>query len=64
MKRPDAAIMPVDKDGYMTLVCRNRAVIGRMTWETPAGKLNFAEEDSFHMRRPGIGMDKKVVSYK
>lgn len=43
-----AAIVPVDKDGYVTLVRQHRVAIDRMTWEIPAGKLNFAGEDPLH----------------
>ena len=49
VKHPGAAaIVPVDGDGYVTLVRQHRVAIGRMTWEIPAGKLNFAGEDPFH----------------
>lgn len=40
-----AAVVPVDEDGYVTLVRQHRVAIDRMTWEIPAGKLNFAGED-------------------
>ena len=40
-----AAVVPVDGDGYVTLVRQHRVAIDRMTWEIPAGKLNFAGED-------------------
>ena len=42
-----AAIVPVDRDGYVTLVRQHRVAIDRMTWEIPAGKLNFVGEDPF-----------------
>ena len=48
VKHPGAAaIVPVDNDGHVTLVRQHRVVIDRMTWEIPAGKLNFAGEDHF-----------------
>jgi ADP-ribose pyrophosphatase len=48
VKHPGAAaIVPVDKDGYVTLVRQHRVSIDRMTWEIPAGKLNFAGEDPY-----------------
>ena len=42
-----AAVVPVDGEGYVTLVRQHRVAIDRMTWEIPAGKLNFVEEDPF-----------------
>ena len=42
-----AAIVPVDDEGYVTLVRQHRVAIDRMTWEIPAGKLNFAGEDPY-----------------
>lgn len=48
VKHPGAAaIVPVDEAGYVTLVRQHRVVMDRMTWEIPAGKLNFAGEDPF-----------------
>ena len=40
-----AAIVPVDENGNITLVRQHRVAIDEMTWEIPAGKLNFAGED-------------------
>ena len=42
-----AAVVPVDQDGYVTLVRQHRVAIDRMTYEIPAGKLNFVGEDPF-----------------
>ncbi len=42
-----AAVVPVDQDGNITLVCQHRIAIDRMTWEIPAGKLNYTGEDPF-----------------
>lgn len=42
-----AAIVPVDEDGYVTLVRQHRVVAGRFTWEIPAGKLDSPDEDPF-----------------
>ena len=42
-----AAIVPVDEDGYVTLVRQHRVVAGRFTWEIPAGKLDTPDEDPF-----------------
>jgi ADP-ribose pyrophosphatase len=48
VKHPGAAaIVPIDKDGFVTLVRQHRVAIDRMTWEIPAGKLNFAGEDPY-----------------
>ena len=40
-----AAIVPVDAQGNVTLVRQHRVVIGQITLEIPAGKLDFAGED-------------------
>ncbi len=49
VKHPGAAaIVPVDQLGCVTLVRQHRVAIDRMTWEIPAGKLNFVGEDPFH----------------
>ncbi len=40
-----AAVVPVDSDGNITLVRQHRVAIDEMTWEIPAGKLDFADED-------------------
>ena len=42
-----AAIVPLDKNGYVTLVRQHRVAIDRFTWEIPAGKLDFTGEDPF-----------------
>lgn len=48
VKHPGAAaIVPVDAEGFVTLVRQHRVAIDRMTWEIPAGKLNDASEDPF-----------------
>ena len=43
-----AAIVPVDRDGNVTLVRQHRIAVDRFTWEIPAGKLDSPEEDPFH----------------
>ncbi len=43
-----AAIVPLDRDGNVTLVRQHRIAIDRFTWEIPAGKLDSPEEDPFH----------------
>lgn len=43
-----AAIVPVDREGNVTLVRQHRIAVGRFTWEIPAGKLDSPEEDPFH----------------
>ncbi len=43
-----AAIVPVDDEGYVTLVRQHRVVAGRFTWEIPAGKKDTPDEDSFY----------------
>lgn len=40
-----AAVVPVDDDGFVTLVRQHRVVVGRMTWEIPAGKFDRPGED-------------------
>lgn len=42
-----SAIVPVDAEGYVTLVRQHRIAIGRFTWEIPAGKLDTPQEDPF-----------------
>ena len=39
------AVVPVDEDGYVTVVYQYRPAIGRVMLEIPAGKLDSAEED-------------------
>lgn len=41
------AIIPIDHEGYVTLVRQDRIAIGRLTWEIPAGKLEGPDEDPF-----------------
>ena len=43
-----AAIVPVDREGNVTLVRQHRIAVDRFTWEIPAGKLDSPEEDPFH----------------
>ena len=45
--RGAAAIVPVDDQGNVTLVCQHRVAVGRFTWEIPAGKLDGVDEDPF-----------------
>ncbi len=42
-----AAIVPVDEEGYVTLVRQHRVAIDQMTWEIPAGKLDYPGEAPF-----------------
>lgn len=42
-----AAIVPLDAEGYVTLVRQHRVAIDRLTWEIPAGKLDGPDEDPF-----------------
>ncbi len=42
-----AAIVPIDDKGNVTLVRQHRVAIDSLTWEIPAGKLDFAAEDPF-----------------
>lgn len=46
-----AAVVPVDKKGYVTLVRQHRVAVGRMMLEIPAGKLDFPGEDPFDCAR-------------
>ena len=39
------AVIPVDKDGNVTMVYQYRPALGRVTIEIPAGKLDSADED-------------------
>ena len=43
--RGAAAIVPLDEQGNVTLVCQHRVAVGRFTWEIPAGKLDSDSED-------------------
>lgn len=43
--RGAAAIVPLDEQGNVTLVCQHRVAVGRFTWEIPAGKLDSDGED-------------------
>lgn len=45
LHRGAAAVVPVDGDGYVTLVRQHRVAANRFTWEIPAGKLDAAGED-------------------
>lgn len=40
-----AAVVPVDAQGMVTLVRQHRVALDLFTWEIPAGKLDYAEED-------------------
>lgn len=42
-----AAVVPVDQQGYVTLVRQHRVALDLMTWEIPAGKLDYEGEDPF-----------------
>ena len=42
-----AAIVPVDDQGYVTLVRQHRVAMDKFTWEIPAGKLDSPTEDPF-----------------
>lgn len=42
-----AAIVPVDKEGFVYLVRQHRVVMDLMTLEIPAGKLDFVGEDPY-----------------
>lgn len=42
-----AAVVPVDKRGFVTLVKQHRVAINQMTLEIPAGKLDYPGEDPF-----------------
>ena len=42
-----AAVVPVDMQGYVTLVRQHRVAIDEMLLEIPAGKLDFEGEDPF-----------------
>ncbi len=44
-RRGAAAIVPLDEQGNVTLVCQHRVAVGRFTWEIPAGKLDNDDED-------------------
>lgn len=46
-----AAVVAVDERGYVTLVRQHRVAIGELTWEIPAGKLDYAGEDPFACAR-------------
>ncbi len=42
-----AAVVPVDDQGYVTLVRQHRVVVDTVTLEIPAGKLDHAAEDPY-----------------
>lgn len=42
-----AAIVPVDAQGYVTMVRQHRVAMDKFTWEIPAGKLDSPTEDPF-----------------
>lgn len=42
-----SAIVPVDDQGFVTLVRQHRVAIDQCTWEIPAGKLDSPQEDPF-----------------
>ncbi len=42
-----SAIVPVDDEGYVTMVRQHRVAVDECTWEIPAGKLDSADEDPF-----------------
>ena len=46
-----AAIVPVDRKGYVTLVRQYRVAIGRLMLEIPAGKVDYPGEDPFDCAR-------------
>ncbi len=46
-----AAIVPVDRDGMVTLVRQHRVVVDRVTLEIPAGKLDHVGEDPLDCAR-------------
>ena len=46
-----AAIVPVDRKGFVTLVRQYRVAVGRLMLEIPAGKLDFLGEDPFDCAR-------------
>ena len=43
--RGAAAVVPVDAEGFVTLVRQHRVVVSQVTLEIPAGKLDHAGED-------------------
>lgn len=49
--RGAAAVVPLDDAGNVTLVRQHRIAVGRMTWEIPAGKLDFPGEDMLDCAR-------------
>ena len=46
-----AAVVPIDSEGYITLVRQHRVAIDEMTWEIPAGKLDLPDEDPLFCAR-------------
>ncbi len=59
-----AAVVPVDYQGYVTLVRQHRVAIDEMLLEIPAGKLDFAGEDPFACARRELEEETGLVAAK
>ena len=59
-----AAVVPVDKQGYVTLVRQHRVAIDEMLLEIPAGKLDFEGEDPYACAQRELEEETGLVAAK
>lgn len=59
-----AAVVPVDKNGMVTLVQQHRVAIDRLTLEVPAGKLDAPDEDPFLCAKRELEEETGLVASK
>lgn len=60
--RGAAAVVPVDEQGMVTLVRQHRVVVGQVTLEIPAGKLDHAGEDPLDCARRELTEETGLVA--
>ncbi len=59
-----AAVVPVDAQGYVTLVRQHRVAIDEMMLEIPAGKLDYTGEDPFACAQRELEEETGLVAAK
>lgn len=59
-----AAVVPVDKNGMVTLVQQHRVAIDRITLEVPAGKLDYKNEDPFSCAKRELEEETGLIAGK
>lgn len=59
-----AAVVPVDKKGYVSLVKQHRVAIDQITLEIPAGKLDDPREDPFECAKRELEEETGLVAGK